>query len=92
MKCVLSLAADPLVCIDEMKDGDLAVVLKWGYNEVERGTIIMRLDNAIIPLGKDSAQQYRRLLTLGSESLLGYQVRILGPGDVIMLKSDDHSH
>ena len=71
--------------VTEMKDGDLAVILKWGTSKSFKGRVIQRYKDVIIALGKDSGKSWENVF---KEILVFNEcyVRLLEDGDELVIR------
>lgn len=71
----------------DMKDGQLAVVLKWDWNTNMVGLIIQRHGNAAVVLGEPSGKCYPSIFN--SQYSEDYRVRVLEEGELIRVISNN---
>lgn len=73
------------VHIDSMKDGDVAVIVEWGeYDNSHVGEVVQRYKNALVVLGKPSANCWTTMFTHGNSNK--YRVRILKKGEKLVVE------
>lgn len=65
------------VPVYDMKDGDIAIIVRWGGMNEYCGRVIQRFDDILITLGAPSGQHFSNIC---DESKPNYRVRILLPG------------
>ena len=68
------------ICVNEMKDGDVAVITKWESYYKNVGTIVQRYQSIIIALGQDSGSCWTSVLNTVHPDC---RVRILPKGTLI---------
>ena len=75
-----------VVALSEMKDGDVAEVIKWRNNYALKGTLVQRYGKAIILLGEPEYKCYPTIFdAVKSVSSGEYLVTILPKGTKIIL-------
>ena len=72
------------VHISNMKDGDIAVVMRWHDAHLKQGDLIQRFRNTIMPIGKSSDYSYSTLLEVCKD--LNITVLILRPGTKVIIE------
>ena len=75
-----------VVALSEMKDGDVAEVVKWRNNSVPQGTVVQRYGKAIVLIGVQEDRCYPTIFeAVVSVSSGEYLVSILPKGTKIIL-------
>lgn len=75
-----------VVALSEMKDGDVAEVVKWRNNYVLKGALVQRYGKAIILIGEPECQCYPTIFdAVRSVSSGEYLVSIIPKGTKIIL-------
>lgn len=79
-----------VVCLSEMKDGDIAVIVDWDGRESYVGLVIQRLiydgvtyEDRVILLGKDTGQSFSSVKTW--THIENFTVKILKPGALLRI-------
>lgn len=78
MKLTAKLKEQTLINPNDMKDGDVAVIVQWPSGYI--GYIVMKLGEDLIQVGKPSGTGWPKK---GGYTFNGCLVRLLGEGDVI---------
>lgn len=73
------------VSLFDMKDGEVAEIIKWHDPHVSVGTIIQKYGDAAILIGEVKGRCYPNIFESEDESLEDIKVRILPKGTVITL-------
>lgn len=73
---------DSIICIDDMKDGDIGVIVKWTYSQY-CGSIIQRYKNTLITLGADSGHSWTTIFKSPNPCC---HVRLLKPGELLVVE------
>lgn len=68
----------------EMKDGDIAIIMKWHDEHLSKGDLIQRYNNSIIVIGKPYNNSYPDMFD--RKYLNAIEVLILRPGAEITVK------
>lgn len=75
-----------IVALSEMKDGDVAVVIKWRNDSVPQGAVVQRYGKAIVLIGVQEDRCYPTIFdAVKSVSSGKYLVTILPKGTNIIL-------
>lgn len=77
------------VCVDDMEDGQIAIITNWGSHSKYAGTIVQRYGDHLITLAADSSHGWTNLFL--SKHGIEYQVKILQIGTVIRITAYDKS-
>lgn len=73
------------VCLDVMKDGDVAIIVKWGSVTAYLGKIVQRYENKLVVIGEDSGHSFDTVLTSKFANDEDYVVRILQRGEELVV-------
>lgn len=71
------------ISVYEMKDGQIAVITKWGGSPYYIGRIVQRYGNNLITIGMDCGRTWPGLFNEKPDSEL--RVRLLKPGETITI-------
>ncbi len=82
MACVVKKETEESVSIDDMKDGDMAVIVHWSSYPQFVDYVVQRSGNMLILLGVPSGRSFGSFFDTPSGSI---RVRILNPGSLIEL-------
>jgi len=70
---------DNTICVNDMKDGDIAIIRKWGISDYV-GCIVQRYENNLIRLGENSGKGWSDVLNYRNEN---FRVEILPKGTLL---------
>jgi hypothetical protein len=76
--------AESDICVNYMKDGDVAVITKWSFGE-HVGKVVQRYDNKLIIIGNDKDNCFDLIFHNTPEQNANCCVRILPKGTHIEL-------
>lgn len=72
------------ICVNYMKDGDVAVITNWSFGE-HVGEVVQRYDNKVIIIGSDKDNSFDAIFCNTPEQNKNCRVRILPKGTHIEL-------
>lgn len=71
---------DNSICVQDMQDGQVAIITQWPINPIHTGLIVQRYKDMLITIGADSGKSFPRMFEERAES---YRVRVLQKGELI---------
>jgi len=73
------------LCVNDMRDGQLGIVVRWSYDNCVLGRIVQRCKDVIIVLGESSGSSHTTVLNNRNEDC---RVRLLETGEKIVVESN----
>lgn len=85
-------SGQPIDVVD-MKDGDIAVIVKWSQTKSYLGRVVQRYGELLVSIGLSSGQCFPTVFsTLSQLTIHGeYLVRLVGPGSYLRLDKGEGS-
>lgn len=77
------------ISIDEMNDGEIGVITKWGDYPKYIGSVIQRYNDILIVIGEHSDKSFSTCYDDGDNT--NYRVRILPTGTLLKIVKDKKS-
>lgn len=75
------------ICVDDMKDGNIAVITKWGNTDYI-GRVVQRYNDSLICVGNYSGKGWGDYFNPSRKSIRNekYCVRLLEPGEELVVE------
>ena len=72
------------ICVSDMQDGDIGVVVMWSRNYL--GTIVQRYKDDLLVVGRNSGKGWSKIFNMGYARWEECRVRLLEKGEMLVVE------